>query len=569
MERGRVIGTLSFGSRTKERFADDELDLMKTIADHVAIAMQRIRLMKSLERHAKAAEAANVAKSQFLANVSHELRTPMNAILGMTELALDEQLPPQVRDCLQTAKDSADMLMELLGEILDFSRIETGRFRASEKGISLRADVPDHLHDRYLGDPLRLRQILLNLLGNAVKFTDRGEIAVSVAEAPDDEKTSKRNSSNGDSLRLRFSVEDTGIGIAEEDQPKIFAPFTQVDASTTRKFGGTGLGLAICSNLVKMMGGRIWVESRLGEGSTFHFTVEMACRADAANFDIPPDVAKRMRGMPVLIASDDPAASGVLRETFSRFKMDMSFAGDFSEALAEIDRATAEGRKFALAIADHSPTLDGFALAEWVDPSPKLIDATIVLLPPGGLRDHASRRAELGVLCLEKPFEPTSLLKTAAMALGLIGLSRPSTAESDSSEERSIDLRPLKILLAEDNLANQKLVQFILKKHGVEVTGNGREALDWIGREHFDLVLMDVQMPKLDGFQATAAIRALPDPAKARLPVIAMTAHAMKGDRERCLSAGMDGYLAKPIHSREMFSLIAQLLPESASGSSN
>ena len=437
LNQERVIGTLSFGSRTRPAFAENELALMKTVADHVAIAMERIRLLETAEKHARAAEAANVAKSRFLANMSHELRTPMNAILGMTELALGEPLPASARDYLQTAKESADTLLELLNEILDVSRMEAGKFaleatpfslrrvveqtlktmgvRAYEKGLQLLCEVPDEVPDRLVGDSLRLRQVLTNLLGNAIKFTEQGEVLLSarLSTFPLGEAE----------VMIEFAVADTGIGIAAEQQAEIFSPFHQADASTTRSYGGTGLGLAISANLVGLMGGRIWVESRLGQGSTFRFTVKLARQAVGLT-DVAP-----------------PAAGGLSR--------------------------------------------DG----------------------------------------------------------------RPAAQ------------RPLRILLAEDNPANQKVAVYLLRQygHGATVASDGREALERVRDQDFDLVLMDVQMPTMDGFQATEAIRKLPEQAKARLPIVAMTAYAMKGDQERCLAAGMDGYITKPINARELFETIERL----------
>jgi signal transduction histidine kinase/HPt (histidine-containing phosphotransfer) domain-containing protein len=403
-------------------------------------AMERHRLHQSLARLKEAAEAANEAKSQFLANVSHELRTPMNAILGMTELALGEELSPAVRDYLTTAKESADVLLELLNEILDLSRMEAGKFqlepvpfspqrvveqtlkavsvRAAEKGLKLRGDLPADLPDSLFGDALRLRQMLVNLVGNAIKFTPRGEVTVRA-----------RNCPPGDfpGCLLEFAVSDTGIGIAAEDQERIFAPFTQADASMTRGYGGSGLGLAITSHLVHLMGGRIWVESQLGQGSTFLFTVKLA-------------------------------------------------------------------------------------------------------LPPGAATAAETARGD--------------------------GMSRQAPPARTPPAARS-----LRILLAEDNPANQKVGRYILQRHGhrVEVAGNGQEAVARVSGEDFDLVLMDVQMPTMDGFRATAAIRALADPRKATLPIVAMTAHAMKGDQQRCLAAGMDGYITKPIDSQNLLDTILRL----------
>jgi PAS domain S-box-containing protein len=444
LNQGQVIGTLSFGSRTRSAFRRDEVDLMRTVADQVAIAMQRLRLLETLQQHARSAEAANAAKDQFLANVSHELRTPMASILGMTNLALGTDLNATVRDYLRTAKDSAEGLLELLNELLDFSRIEAGGFqleaipfclrttldqtlktlrpRADEKGLELISEQAEELPDRLIGDPLRLRQILTNLIGNAIKFTSRGQVVVRVSPSP---VAAEEPCADAPAVLVQFDVTDTGIGISPAHQQRIFAPFIQVDASTTRQFGGTGLGLAIASNLVQLMGGRIWIDSELGRGSTFHFT---ACFRLESATDTQPSPPR-------------PAAEAPRRDI------------------------------------DH--------------PAP----------------------------------------------------------------------RPLRVLLAEDTLANQKLVSAILgqRGHAVQMASNGREALELVQQQDFDLVLMDVQMPLADGFQTTAAIRALGDPAKARLPIVAMTAHAMPEDRQRCLAAGMDAYLTKPLTSDELIETVERL----------
>jgi len=445
LNQGQVIGTLSFGSRTKLTFSRDELELMRTVADQVAIAMQRLRLLETLQQHVRSAEAANAAKDQFLANVSHELRTPMSAILGMTDLALAANLPATVRDYLETARESAQGLMQLLNEILDFSRIEAGGFqlevapfhlrtvlkqtlktlgiRAAEKGLKLICELPEQLPDRLLGDSLRLRQILTNLIGNAIKFTACGEVVVYVTKLPLPEEECRGDAAE---VHLRFEVSDTGMGILPADQERIFAPFTQVDPSMTRQFGGTGLGLAIASNLVQLMGGQTGVESELGRGSTFHFTV-------------------RFQTVPCTL---EPAAR------------------------------------------DQLPAADA--------------------------------------------------------------------ATRDAGQPAS---RHLRVLLAEDTIANQKLVLAILgdRGHTVQIASNGREAMAMIQQQDFDLALMDVQMPVMDGFQTTVAIRALCDPVKARLPIVAMTAHAMAGDRQRCLAAGMDAYLTKPITGRKLIEAVERL----------
>ena len=459
LNQGQTIGTLSFGSRLKPAFTDDELGLMKAVADHVAIAMQRIRLLESLERHARAAEAANEAKSQFLANMSHELRTPMNAILGMIDVALPKATDPTVQDCLQTAKGAADLLLTLLNDLLDSAKIESGKLelesapfslrrmldqitrvlavRASEKGLAFYCRLPDETPDAVVGDRMRLQQVLLNLASNAIKFTERGDVEIGL-----------RALSHDGEACLEFAVRDTGIGIPPSGVERLFQPFAQADASMARRFGGTGLGLTISKSLVEMMGGRIWVESELGVGSTFYFTVRLP------------------------LAKELPA-----------------------------------------------------------------------------------------------DYEAPITVPTVACA-------------------------QLRILLVEDNPANQKLANYILQDRGhlVEIAGDGQEAVYLAERNRYDVILMDVQMPGMNGLEATAAIRKgekglgigdwglekakqpttpgsesqipnsqSPNPSPRRVPIIAMTAHAMRGDRDRCLAAGMDGYLSKPINAQEMLALVESL----------
>lgn len=576
LNQGRVIGTLSFGTRTRPAFAEDELALMKAVADQVAIAMERIRLLQRVEKKAAEAQAANVAKSQFLANISHELRTPMNAILGMTELALGERLSPTACDYLQTARESAGVLLELLNEILDFSRMESGRFelesapfrlrelldqtlktlgiRAYEKGLELVCDVSQEVPDRLVGDSLRLRQILVNLIGNAIKFTRQGEVVVRVSAA----------SQTPEQTCLQFSISDTGIGISPEHQEKIFAPFTQVDASTTRRFGGTGLGLSIVANLVQLMDGRISVESQLGLGSTFSFT---------AVFPIPQGPAEEpeeqspvrdelLRGVPVLVVDDNPTSRRILEQILASRSMRPELVSDVPMALTKIHEAAASGRRFPVILADAMiPGIDGFTLASWIKNNPDLVGATVLMLSSAERPILAQRAAELDVICVDKPISQADLLRAIHRALSGVAGPEPGPGESPAACEAAPPVRPLRVLLAEDTPANQKLIVRLLAKHGhtVEVAANGEEAVQRAEREPFDLVLMDVQMPLMDGFDATKAIRALPDPDKARLPIVAMTAHAMKGDRERCLEAGMDAYVAKPIDTRELFRTIENI----------
>jgi signal transduction histidine kinase/DNA-binding response OmpR family regulator len=574
LNQGEVIGTLSFGSRTRPAFAEDELALMKAVTDHVAIAMQRIRMRESLQRHACAAQAASQAKSQFLANMSHELRTPMTAILGMTDLALAEELSPPLRDYLQTTKQSADALLELLNEVLDFSRIEAGRFelestpfvlrelveqviktlgmRASEKGLELACDLPADLPSQVVGDPLRLRQVLMNLVGNAVKFTRQGQVVVALvvkSRAPRE-------------IELEFSVADTGIGISPEDQQRIFAPFTQADPSTTRHYGGSGLGLAIAQRLVNLMGGGLSVESRPGQGSTFRFTARLALAAEIdAEPELPAVSQEAFRDLPVLVVAENLAGRRMLEQTLSRWAMCPDSAGDVPSALMKIHQAASAGHSFRLVLADAlMPDVDGLTLAEWLQKDAGLSGPVILMFSAADRRRQPKRFAELATYCLEKPISQSTLFNAVARSLGLAEQSAPGGAGQPGAALPAPH-RLLRVLLAEDTPANQKLVLYILGRRGhrVEAVPNGQQALERLRQEDFDVVLMDVQMPVMDGFQATAAVRKFDDPRKARVPIIAMTAHALKGDRDRCLEAGMDAYISKPIKSRDLIELVERL----------
>ncbi|MBF0336835.1 MAG: response regulator [Nitrospirae bacterium] len=561
----KIIGPVRKGERPQYRGISE----FEFLSDCIS------RMMDSLHSARVTAEEASRAKSEFLANMSHEIRTPLNGIIGMTELMYDTEMNHEQREYLDMAKRSADSLMGVINDILDFSKIEAGKLelepidfslrdnigdtlktlalRAHKKGLELAYSVPPETPDFIIGDPGRLRQIIVNLVGNAIKFTEKGEIIVDVTT----------QSHMDDKICLRFSVKDTGVGIPQDRREKIFESFSQADGSTTRRYGGTGLGLTISRKLAEMMNGDISVESEPGKGSVFHFTAIFGVQTEPHKQPGPKNF-DNLKGLSILVVDDNATNRRILKDIIINWGMVPVLAEDAMAALKILETITDEGRAFDLILTDaNMPNMDGFGLVNKIIQTCKDKRPPTIMLTSSGQRGDAARCRELGISAyLIKPIKQSELLDAIMRVMGEHSVdSKPSLLTRHKLRENK---KRFNILIAEDNEINQKLIVKMLQRYGhdTSIANNGKDAVRMLKEQSFDLALMDVQMPEMDGFEAVKIIRAGEKEGGAYIPIIAITAHAMKSDIDRCMESGMNGYVSKPIKVDKLIAEINRVTEE-------